>query len=69
MDAVKDWTIIPTYDHEWFLPGGVPLSSMDTESWRRQYSCYDDYLRIGNGSTVVGARLDFAKAALHGKCF
>lgn len=36
MDAVKDVTIINRYTYNGFLPGGIPLSTMETESWRHQ---------------------------------
>lgn len=39
MDGVKYGTIIPSFSHEGFLPACIPLSVMETESWRRQY-CY-----------------------------
>ena len=64
--AVLDGTIVPRYASNGFLPGGIPLSAMGTESWRRQFCCYDNDLRVGHGRTVAGVRVDFAKAAYAG---
>ena len=66
MDAVLAGHIIPRYEYQDFLPGGIPLSAMATESWRRQYCCYDSDLRVGHGRTLAGVRTDFAKAAYAG---
>lgn len=37
MDAVIDWNFIPRFAHEGFIPGGIPLRAMETDSWTTQY--------------------------------
>lgn len=58
----EGWDNHTLYDHEGFLPGGIQLSAMETESWLHQYCFYDEYLCIGYGRTAKGAHMDFTKA-------
>lgn len=62
MDNVIDGNNIARYAHEGFIPGGIPLTVMANNSWRRQYFFYHDALRIWNGPTAAGARTDFSKS-------
>lgn len=67
MDTVKDGKIIRCYTQDGFIPGGVKLKEMESESWGRQYCCYEDDLRIGHGRTTAGVSMDLTKAA-HAGC-
>ena len=42
LDAVLDGSVVPRYVRgEGYLPGYIPLESIDTSTWRRQF-CFRD---------------------------
>lgn len=56
-----DGTIIECYASNGFILDGIPFSAMGTESWSRQFFCYDNYLRFVHRRTVARVRVNLDK--------
>ena len=64
---IDSGTILQHYvSNDGFLPGFIPAAATRTETWHRQFSCYDEDLRLGPSESVESARRLFAQRAYRG---